>query len=155
MTPRATDVALLSGHPAKRTDRRVDEGIERGRAVELLVDGRRVQAFEGESVAAALLAAGKRVLRMSARYGAPRGLYCGIGGCFECVTTIDGRPNVRTCQTPVRDRMRIETQKGEGPWAFHTPSKSSPRDAPRAKEPLSTLTNSRPPVTGTKCGCAT
>jgi len=155
MNPQAIDVVFLSEHPAERTDRRVDDGIQRGRAVELLVDVRPVQAFEGESVAAALLAAGKRVLRMSARYGAPRGLYCGIGGCFECVMTIDGRPNVRTCQTPVRDGMRIETQKGEGQWAVHTPSKSSPRDAPRAKEPSPTLTNSRPPVTGTKCGCAT
>lgn len=103
---------------ADPTERRVDDGIQRGRAIEILVDGRPVQAFEGESVAAALLAAGKRALRMTARYGAPRGLYCGIGVCFDCIMTIDGRPNVRTCQTPVRAGMRVESQRGEGMWTL-------------------------------------
>jgi predicted molibdopterin-dependent oxidoreductase YjgC len=97
-------------------NRRVENGLQRGRAVEIVVDGLPVRAFEGESVAAALLAAGTRVLRTTARHGAPRGLYCGIGLCFECVMTVDCRPNVRTCQTPVRDGMQVETQQGEGRW---------------------------------------
>ena len=101
-------------HPSDATGRRVDDGLQRGHAVQILVDGEAVLAFEGESIAAALLAAGTRVLRTTARYGAPRGLYCGMGVCFECVMTVDGRPNVRTCQTPVRDAMRVDTQKGEG-----------------------------------------
>ena len=97
-------------------DRRIEDGLQRGRAVEIVVDGLPVPAFEGESVVAALLAAGTRVLRTTARHGAPRGLYCGIGLCFECVMTVDGRPNVRTCQAPVRDGMQVETQQGEGRW---------------------------------------
>lgn len=105
------------GEPSETTEqvtRRVENGLERGRAIAIVVDGSPVPAFEGESVAAALLAAGTRVLKTTARYGAPRGLYCGMGVCFECVMTIEGRPNVRSCQTPVREGMRIETQRGAG-----------------------------------------
>lgn len=103
---------------ARETDasRRVDGAIARGRPVQIVVDGRPVRAFEGESVAAALLAEGQRSLRKTARLGKPRGLYCGMGICFDCVMTIDGRPGVRTCQTPVRDGMRIHTQRAEGSW---------------------------------------
>lgn len=97
-------------------DDRFDGALVRGPQVEILVDGRPVQAFAGESVAAALLAAGRRALRTTARRGEPRGLYCNIGVCFDCVMAIDGRPNVRTCQTPVRDGMRVESQQGEGTW---------------------------------------
>ena len=100
-----------------RTDR-VNGGIRRGVPIEIVVDGRPMQVFEGESVAAALLAAGRRLLRTSARYGSPRGVYCAMGVCFECVMTVDGCPNVRTCQTAVRDGMRIETRQGAGAWAL-------------------------------------
>ena len=103
-------------HLNEPMDRRLEDGLQRGRAVEIVVDGLPVPAFEGESVAAALLAAGTRVLRTTVRQGAPRGLYCGIGVCFECVMTVDRRPNVRTCQAPVRDGMQVETQRGEGRW---------------------------------------
>jgi aerobic-type carbon monoxide dehydrogenase small subunit (CoxS/CutS family) len=65
-----------------------------------------VEAFEGESIAAALLAAGRRRLRETGRRSEPRGLYCGIGLCFECTMLVDGQ-RVRTCVTPVRDGMRI------------------------------------------------
>jgi hypothetical protein len=136
-------------------ERRVEDGVQRNRAVEIVVDGSPLPAFEGESVAAALLAAGTRVLRTTARYGAPRGFYCGMGVCFECVMAVDGRPNVRTCQTAVRDGMRVVTQIGEGQWTVDLGSKSSPKDAPRAKEPSPTRTSSPPPPTNTKCGCGT
>ena len=57
-------------------------------------------------MAAALLAAGRRELRESPRRAEPRGMYCGIGLCFECVMQVDGR-RVRTCVTPVGDGMRV------------------------------------------------
>lgn len=96
---------------------RVGPGVvTRGPEIEIIVDGHPVAAFEGESVAAALLAASRRALRTTDRRGEPRGLYCGIGVCFDCVMTIDGRPSVRTCQTPVRNGMRVETQAGVGAW---------------------------------------
>lgn len=99
-------------------ERRFDGAVARGREVEILVDGRPLRAFEGETVAAALLAAGRRAFRTTSRQREPRGLYCGIGVCFDCVMTIDGRPNVRTCQTPVWAGMRVESQRGEGTWTL-------------------------------------
>ncbi|OJW06438.1 MAG: hypothetical protein BGO49_23205 [Planctomycetales bacterium 71-10] len=90
--------------------------MARGPEIEIVVDGLSVRAFEGESVAAALLANGRRTLRTTARRGEPRGMYCGIGTCFDCVMTIDGRPNVRACQTPVRAGMRVDSQRGDGTW---------------------------------------
>lgn len=96
---------------------RLDGAVTRGRRIEILVDGQPLEAFEGESVAVAVLAAGRRVLRSTARQGKPRGLYCGIGVCFDCVMTIDGLPNIRTCQTSVRAGMRVDSQTGHGSWS--------------------------------------
>jgi aerobic-type carbon monoxide dehydrogenase small subunit (CoxS/CutS family) len=73
------------------------------------VDGEPVQAFAGETVAAVLLALGRRTFRHTDRTGAPRGLFCGMGLCFDCLVTVDGQPNVRACLTPVRAGMAIET----------------------------------------------
>ena len=100
--------------------RRLHGAITRGRKVQFSVDGHAHWAFEGETVAAALLAAGQRTLRSTARRGEPRGMYCGIGVCFDCVMTVDGRPNVRACQAPVRAGMRIESQTGDGAWGVET-----------------------------------
>ena len=101
-------------------DRRIDGAVARGPEVEIVVDGLPIMAFEGESVAAALLASGRRTLRTTARLHEPRGMYCGIGICFDCVMTVDGNPNVRTCQTPVRAGMQIESQQGDGRWRLES-----------------------------------
>ncbi|HEV2370779.1 MAG TPA: (2Fe-2S)-binding protein [Streptosporangiaceae bacterium] len=90
----------------------------RGRQVTVVLDGEEIVAFEGESVAAALLAADHRGLRVSPRRGEPRGMFCGIGLCFDCVLTVDGRPSVRACQTLVGEGMHLETQRGLGRWPF-------------------------------------
>jgi predicted molibdopterin-dependent oxidoreductase YjgC len=83
----------------------------------IVVDGKRVSAITGEPIAAALLAAGIRKFRVTPRYGNARGLFCGIGRCIDCVMTVDGQPNVRTCVTPVKDGMIVEIQRGLGKWA--------------------------------------
>lgn len=83
-------------------------------AVHITVDGVKIEAREGDTIAAALTANGIRVFRHSARFGEPRGLFCGIGQCTDCVMEVDGRPNVRTCVTRVRDGMVIRTQQGNG-----------------------------------------
>lgn len=67
--------------------------------------GRTLEASEGQSVAAALTAAGVRSWRITRRGARPRGLFCGIGTCFDCLLTIDGRPGQRACLVPVRDGM--------------------------------------------------
>ena len=93
-------------------DARVEPGpaTVRGRPVVLRFDGRPVPAFEGESVGAALHAAGERVLMRSIKYHRPRGLFCMTGKCANCLVRVDGVPNVRACVTPARDGMRVETQ---------------------------------------------
>lgn len=90
------------------------EGIERGRPVTLSLDGRRITAYEGESVAAVLVCAGVLATRRTVR-GAPRGLYCGMGVCFDCLVVVDCIPNTRACMTLVADGMRVESQDGWGP----------------------------------------
>lgn len=74
------------------------------------VDGERIPAREGEPIAAAIIAAGKLKLRHTRKSGEPRGVFCGIGRCTDCVMTVDGQANVRTCVTPVKDGMKIVTQ---------------------------------------------
>jgi predicted molibdopterin-dependent oxidoreductase YjgC len=86
------------------------------RNVRISLDGHPLSARESQTVAAALLASGRRLLRRTARLGEPRGLFCGMGICFDCVMQIDGRPNVRSCQALVRDGMQVVTQVGDGAW---------------------------------------
>lgn len=79
----------------------------------LLVDGAAIAAQEGDSVAAAMLAAGLSLCRTTPVSGAPRAPYCLMGVCFDCLVTIDGTGNRQGCMTPVRDGMRVETQRGK------------------------------------------
>ena len=99
---------------ASEVDLRVADAFERGPELRILVDGRPLRAYEGETVAVALLAAGIRRLRTTPALGEGRGPYCGMGVCFECLLIVDGQPNVRSCQEPVREGMRVQTQVGLG-----------------------------------------
>jgi predicted molibdopterin-dependent oxidoreductase YjgC len=90
------------------------QGIERGPAVTITVDGQSRIAHEGETVAAALIADDGIATRRTAS-GAWRGVYCGMGACFDCLVVIDGVPNTRACMTLVADGMRIDRQHGAGP----------------------------------------
>jgi predicted molibdopterin-dependent oxidoreductase YjgC len=75
-------------------------------------DGRSIPARIGDSVAVALLAGGVITTRSTPVSGAPRGPYCMMGACFDCLAEVDGRANVQTCMTPVRDGMRVRRQDG-------------------------------------------
>ena len=86
-------------------------GLERGRPVVVQIDGESVEAFEGESVAAAVMADRRLDLRET-EHNEPRGYFCGMGVCFDCVMIINGVPNTRTCVTWVHDGMTIERQLG-------------------------------------------
>ena len=70
-------------------------------------NGEPVKALEGDTVAAALVSCGVRVFRDSARRHDPRGVFCSIGHCNDCVMTIDGVPSVRSCITCVREGMQV------------------------------------------------
>ena len=90
---------------------RIEPETQRGQAVTITVDGVPIQAYLGETIAGALLANGRRAWRRTQK-GEARGLFCGMGICFDCVVTVDGVANVRACMTPVADGMVVET---EGP----------------------------------------
>lgn len=90
--------------------------IEQRRMVKIYVDGTELVAFEGEMIAAALMAAGIKTFRYTKRRHSPRGVFCGIGRCTDCIMTVNGVPNVRTCVTPVEEGMVIKTQHGYGEW---------------------------------------
>lgn len=87
-------------------------GVRRGPRLRLLVNGRSVTAYAGESVAAALMAEGAIALRRTPRRGDPRGLFCGMGVCYDCLVVIDGQPGCRACMTEVRDGMTVRLQEG-------------------------------------------
>jgi predicted molibdopterin-dependent oxidoreductase YjgC len=89
---------------------RVDSNTQRGRSVTITVDGVPLQAYLGETIAAALLASGRRAWRFT-QGGEPRGVFCGMGICFDCTVTVDGMPNVRACLTAVADGMVVETEQ--------------------------------------------
>jgi len=82
------------------------------RTITITVDGKPVKAREGETIAAALHAAGLRVNRYTQKRKEPRGLFCGIGQCTDCVMIVNGVPNVKTCVTPVSGNMVVRTQHG-------------------------------------------
>lgn len=86
----------------------------RGDAVVIRVDGEPVPCFAGESVAAALLAAGRRRLRKSPGAGEPRGAFCLMGACQECAIRIDGRLRP-ACLVEVRDGLAVERRGAAEP----------------------------------------
>jgi len=86
--------------------------LDRRRDVKITVNGNVISAIEGEPIASALIAAGIMTFRETRVLKEPRGYFCGIGLCSDCMMIVDGVPNVRTCITAVKDGMNIETQLG-------------------------------------------
>ena len=78
------------------------------------LDGIEVTAEAGQTVAAALLAAGVRAWRTTRVEGAPRGLFCGIGICHDCLVVVNGVPGRRACLTELREGDEVERQEGTG-----------------------------------------
>jgi hypothetical protein len=77
-------------------------------------DGGAVPFRRGMTVAAALWASGERSWRRTARGEMPRGYYCGSGFCYDWLVSIDGRSNLRACQTLARPGLRVARQVGFG-----------------------------------------
>jgi len=88
--------------------------FKRGKEVTFTFDGAPIGAFEGETVAVALHAAGVRKLSHSQVMHRARGLYCAIGNCSSCMMIVDGEPNVKVCMELVRDGMVVQTQPDKG-----------------------------------------
>lgn len=81
----------------------------RDRPLTITVDGEPVAGVAGQSVAGVLLAAGRTSWRRG-RTGAPRGVFCGIGVCFDCLVTVNGERDVRACRRRARDGDTVTTQ---------------------------------------------
>lgn len=85
---------------------------EKNRKVKFFYNGKEMEGFEGEPIAVALRAAGVMAHRYTKKEHKPRGIFCAIGRCTDCVMVVDGKPNVRTCVTPLVEGMDVKTQYG-------------------------------------------
>lgn len=95
----------IKEHPILKT-------FEKGRPVQFEFDGKTLEGYEGEPIAVALKANGVMIHRYTSKHSQPRGVFCAIGRCTDCVMIVDGKPNVRTCITPLKEGMKVETQYG-------------------------------------------
>jgi len=89
----------------------------RSEMVQFEFDGQQVLGRPGQSIAAALWAVRETVLRTTAEHQAPRGYFCGMGICFDCLVTIDGRPNCQACLVPIAAGMVVTPQGPGAPGA--------------------------------------
>lgn len=96
----------LSNHPILE--------FNKDKKIKFYFEDREMEAFEGESISAALIANGIRTFRISEKYKRPRGLFCSVGKCSSCLMEVNGKPNIMTCITPVKEGMIVKRQKGQG-----------------------------------------
>ncbi|MEJ2221061.1 MAG: (2Fe-2S)-binding protein [Desulfobacterales bacterium] len=91
------------------------ETFEKGKKIQFTFDGQPMEGFEDEPIAIALRSNGVLIHRYTTRRNEPRGMFCAIGRCTDCIMVVDGKPNIRTCVEPLKDGMKVETQHGNGP----------------------------------------
>jgi sarcosine oxidase, subunit alpha len=94
-------VTRLAEQPGERIDRRS--------TLAFTFDGREVAALEGDTIASALLASGRRTFSRSFKYHRPRGELCGCGQCANSLVDVDGFPGVRACGQPAREGMTVQS----------------------------------------------
>ncbi len=87
---------------------------DKGKRVEFTFDGRTLEGFEGEPISVALRSEGVLVHHYTTRRNEPRGVFCAIGRCTDCIMIVDGVPNIRTCVEPLKEGAVIQTQIGKG-----------------------------------------
>ena len=88
---------------------------QQGALVSFTFDGKPLQGYAGEPIAMALKNAGVMIHRYTRKEHKPRGIFCAIGRCTDCMMIVDGIPNTRTCVTAVHDGMHVEKQEGLAP----------------------------------------
>lgn len=89
-------------------------------------DEQKIEAYQGDTIASALLAQGIRTLRVHEESGSPRGIYCNIGHCYECRVTVDGVSGVRACLVEVKEDMVVKSGQ-----VLPTPLKKETEELPR------------------------
>lgn len=88
------------------------DSYNKGKKVKFFYDGKELEGYEGEPIAAALCAAGIKIHRYTKKLHQPRGIFCAIGRCTDCVMVVNGKPNIRTCVTQLEEGMVVQTQYG-------------------------------------------
>jgi len=88
--------------------------FERGDKITFFYNEREIEAYPGETIAAALHASGVRRLGQSPELHRPRGLFCAIGNCSSCFMVVDEQPNMRVCIIKVKPGMCVREQDGKG-----------------------------------------
>jgi len=83
------------------------DSLQRGREIVFFVNGCSITAYMGETIHAALIAAGYCQFRKSKTYQ-PRGVFCGMGVCYECLVTVNKGSTQRACMTMVEEGMEVE-----------------------------------------------
>ncbi len=96
----------IEEHPILKFDRSIK--------IKFTFNGTDLIGYDGETIAAALHAASVKILGYSPYKHRPRGFYCAIGNCASCNMVVNGKPNVRTCVTYLKDGMEVQTQFGHG-----------------------------------------
>lgn len=81
----------------------------------LTIDGEVVEGLAGQTIAGVLLGSGRLSWRTTSAGGAPRGVFCGIGVCFDCIAEVNGERDVRTCQRRAVDGDVVRSQHDELP----------------------------------------
>jgi predicted molibdopterin-dependent oxidoreductase YjgC len=89
----------------------LDANIARGKQLQVELNGKLVTGYEGETVAALFAAENLSALRTT-QDGEARGMFCGMGVCFDCLVVINGIPNTRACMTWLKEGMKIASQTG-------------------------------------------
>jgi hypothetical protein len=83
--------------------------------IEISLDGQAVSGLHGQTIAGVVLGSGRLAWRRTSADGRPRGLFCGIGVCFDCIVTVNGERDVRACQRRAAEGDVVESQHDELP----------------------------------------
>ena len=86
---------------------RLDSSEKKPESIEFYFNNKKLSGYDGEPIAVSLLANGIQTIRTCEVTGEGRGVFCGIGHCYECRAEVDGVANVRTCLTPNRQGTKV------------------------------------------------
>lgn len=86
----------------------------KGRLVKFYFEGKELEGYEGEPIAASLIANGIKVFRITEKMKRTRGFFCAVGKCSSCLMTVDSKPNVMVCVEPLKEGMKVARQIGRG-----------------------------------------
>ena len=84
------------------------------KTVKFFFEGKELNGYEDEPIAAALVANNIRVFRYTEKMKRPRSFFCAVGKCSSCLMEVDDRPNVMVCVEPLKSGMKVNRQYGRG-----------------------------------------